>query len=244
MRAMATEAALPASARSAAPALWRWPRRPRRTAAERREQTLRAEGRATQRLLRSFAALDAHRGGRTTVLGASLARLLSSAVGATGAGGGAPARRGDAEADIDMCVDALAEHFEHSAASAPLAGVRNLAVGAESEGACAPASSTAAPLSHTPGAAARIQLTAKDQQGSVAVAVSERLEPTVACVTSSSKVTPPPPAHGAYAEQVPLLLVVHSVHGHQAHYRIKIAKKATTPPTQAHCYLLSEMRAP
>lgn len=55
-----------------------WPRRPRRNAAARREQKLRAEARTVQKLLRGFQALAAHRGCRPSVLGAALASALSA----------------------------------------------------------------------------------------------------------------------------------------------------------------------
>ena len=53
-----------------------WPVRPRRSAAERRQQRLRAEARVVQRLLKGFAQLHDHRGCRTTLLGSALAQAL------------------------------------------------------------------------------------------------------------------------------------------------------------------------
>ena len=53
-----------------------WQERPRRTARERRAQASRASGRFVQSLLHSFKELEAHRGCRTTKLGAALAALL------------------------------------------------------------------------------------------------------------------------------------------------------------------------
>ena len=51
-------------------------RRPRRSAADRRAQALRAEGRTCERLIRAFAELRGHRGGQPTLLGAALATPL------------------------------------------------------------------------------------------------------------------------------------------------------------------------
>ena len=65
-----------------APAAWQprppWAsRRPRRSAAERRAQALRAEGRVCQRLLTSFSELQSHRGGWPTQLGLAFADALN-----------------------------------------------------------------------------------------------------------------------------------------------------------------------
>jgi len=51
--------------------------RRRKSARTCREQVLRAEGRTIQQLLRSFAALGSHRGGRVSALGAALAAALT-----------------------------------------------------------------------------------------------------------------------------------------------------------------------
>ncbi len=64
-----------------APAAWHpqppWASgRPRRSAAERRAQALRAEGRVCQRLLKAFAALQGHRGGWPMQLGEALDTAL------------------------------------------------------------------------------------------------------------------------------------------------------------------------
>mmetsp|Transcript_5721 Transcript_5721/g.18298 ORF Transcript_5721/g.18298 Transcript_5721/m.18298 type:complete len:160 (+) Transcript_5721:61-540(+) len=48
------------------------------SAFERREQRLRAEGRTIQQLLRSLAALQSHRGGQASKLGAALAAVLAT----------------------------------------------------------------------------------------------------------------------------------------------------------------------
>ena len=53
-----------------------WPARPRRSAAERRLQALRAQGRMVQKLLASFEALSSHRGCRTSRLGSALSAAL------------------------------------------------------------------------------------------------------------------------------------------------------------------------
>ena len=53
-----------------------FPPRPRRSAAERRAQVLRAEGRVVQRLLSAQSALSAHRGCRQSLLGSALADAL------------------------------------------------------------------------------------------------------------------------------------------------------------------------
>ena len=53
-----------------------WPARPRRSAAERRAQALRAQGRMVQKLLASFEALSSHRGCLPSRLGSALAAAL------------------------------------------------------------------------------------------------------------------------------------------------------------------------
>ena len=69
----------------------------RRSARARREQRLRAEARLVQRMLRSFAELGKHRGGRPSKLGLALEVALKDVV-ASGQAANDPAGSGPAQA--------------------------------------------------------------------------------------------------------------------------------------------------